>query len=366
MKKNTMQIPRWTVGLDVGDKWSHVAIVDRVGDLVEKSRVPTNETKLREYFERLLTSKKTARVILEAGPHSHWISRMLEEVGCEVIVANPRRLKMIYESDSKSDEVDAEALARLGRIDQSLLKPIKHRSMKSQSDLSIVRSRDVLVRSRTQLVNHVRGVVKSFGIQLKKCSTPSFPNRVAEEIPDVLKPALMPVLETIQELSRKIAGFDRVVEQVAVTQYPVTERLRQVKGVGALTSLSYVLILDNPTRFRNSRMAGCYTGLRPRRDQSGERDPELHITKTGDRMLRCLLVSSAQYILGPFGEDSDLKRWGLKLAARGGKNAKKEAVVAVARKLSVLLHRLWITGDDYDPLRNQKYLERQQQQSAAA
>lgn len=364
MKKNTMQIPRWTVGLDVGDKWCHVAIVDRGGSLIEKSRVQTAGGPLRKYFE-VLGRKKGVRVILEAGPHSHWISRLLEEIGFEVIVANPRRLKMIYDSDSKSDEVDAEALARLGRVDPSLLKPVRHRSMKSQSDLSVVRSRGILVRSRTQLVNHVRGVVKSFGVQLGKCSTPSFAKREAEEIPDVLKPALMPVLEMIQELSRKIYDFDRVVERIAVTEYPVTERLRQVKGVGALTSLAYVLVLDDPSRFTTSRMVGCYVGLRPKRDQSGERDPELHITKAGDKMLRCLLVSSAQYILGPFGEDSDLRRWGLKLAARGGKNAKKEAVVAVARKLSVLLHRLWITGDDYDPLRNQKYLERHQQQAVA-
>lgn len=357
-----LQIPRWTVGLDVGDKWCHVAVVDRDGSLIQKSRVETGEGSLREYFEAL-GQRKVMRVILEAGPHSHWISRLLEAIaGTEVVVANPRRLKMIYESDSKSDEVDAEALARLGRVDPSLLRPIKHRSMKSQADLSVVRSREVLVRSRTQLVNHVRGVVKGFGIKLRRCSTPSFAKKVAEDIPDSLKPALMPVLDTIQELTKKIYVFDRLVEQIAVTEYPATERLRQVSGVGALTALSYVLVLDDAARFRKSRMVGCYLGLRPRKDQSGNRDPELHITKAGDRMLRCLLINSAQYILGPNRPDSDLRRWGLKLAARGGKTAKKEAVVGVARKLSVLLHHLWITGDDYDPLRNQRYLERQQQQ----
>jgi transposase len=305
------------------------------------------------------------RVILEAGPQSHWISRLLEEEDNEVLVANPRRLKMIYDSDSKSDDADAEALARLGRLDPSLLRPIKHRSLKSQSDLTVIRSRDALVKARTQLVNHVRGVTKSFGVSLKKCSTESFHRQVPELLPEILTPSLMPILEIIEGLSKKISQFDWVVESKAVKEYPATERLRQIKGVGPITSLSYVLVLDNAARFRNSREVGCYIGLKPKRDQSGERDPELRITKAGDRMLRCLLVGSAQYILGPFGEDSDLRRWGLKLVGRGGKNAKKKAVVAVARKLAVLLHHLWKTGEDYEPLRNQRYIDKQQEQLAS-
>lgn len=300
-------------------------------------------------------------MVIEAGPHSHWISRLIEEEGHDPIVANPRRLKMIYSSDSKCDEADAESLARLGRIDPSLLKPVRHRSLKAQSDLTVIRSREVLVRSRTLLVNHVRGVAKSFGVKLKKCSTPSFHHRVPEQLPEILKPSLTPVLEMIEQLSKKVSQFDRVVERTAVKEYPVTERLRQPRGVGALTALTYVLTLEDPNRFRNSRMAGAYIGLRPKRDQSGGKDPELRITKAGDKMLRCLLVGSAQYMLGPFGEDSDLRRWGLKLAARGGKNAKKKAVVAVARKLAVLLHHIWQSGEDYEPLRNQRFIDRNQQ-----
>jgi transposase len=367
MKKNTLQVPRWTVGLDVGDDYCHLAVVDRSGSLVRRSRVATEAKALRECFSKSSSSMggKRLRVVLEAGPHSHWISRLIEEEGHEVIVANPRRLKLIYDSDSKSDETDAEALARLGRIDPSLLKPIKHRSLKSQSDLTVIRSREILVRSRTQLVNHVRGVTKSFGVKLKKCSTKSFHHQVPDQLPEILKPSLMPIIETIEELSRKIYRFDRLVEEKAKREYAVTERLRQPRGVGALTALAYVLILEDPNRFRNSRLAGSYIGLRPKRGQSGAKDPELRITKTGDRMLRSLLVGSAQYILGPFGEDSDLRRWGLKLAARGGKSAKNKAVVAVARKLAVLLHHLWVTGDDYEPLRNQRYIDRKQQLAAS-
>ena len=221
------------------------------------------------------------------------------------------------------------------------------------------------MRSRTKLINHVRGVTKSFGVRLKKCSTKSFHNQVPEQLPEILKPSLTPLLEMIKELSKKISHFDHLVEQKAVTGYPATERLRQVKGVGALTALAYVLVVDDPHRFRKSRLAGSYIGLRPRRDQSGGRDPELRITKVGDTMLRRFLVGSAHYILGPFGEDSDLRRWGLKLAARGGKNAKKKAVVAVARKLAVLLHHLWVSSEDYEPLRNQHYIERREQLAAS-
>ena len=365
MKKNTLQVPRWTVGLDVGDKYCHLAVVDRAGNLVGKSRMATEDKALRQWFSSTSMRGKV-RVVLEAGPQSHWISRLLEEEGHEVIVANPRRLKMIYGSDSKSDDNDSEALARFGRMDPSLLKPIKHRSLESQSDLTVIRSREALVKSRSELVNHIRGVAKSFGVKLKKCSTKSFHNQVPDQLPEVLEPSLMPIVEMIGELTRKITQLYRLVEQTARREYPITERLRQPRGIGALTAMAYVLVLEDPHRFRKSRMVGAYIGLKPRRAQSGERDPELRITKAGDRMLRSLLVESAQYMLGPFGEDSDIRRWGLKLAARGGKNAtKKKAVVGVARKLAVLLHHLWVTAEDYEPLRNQRYVDRELQVAAS-
>ena len=142
--------------------------------------------------------------------------------------------------------------------------------------------------------------------------------------------------------------------------YPETDLLRQVEGVGALTALAFVLTLENPERFAKSRSVGAYLGLEPAQDQSGDRDPQRHISKEGDEMLRKLLVGSAHYILGPFGSDSDLRRHGEKIASRGGKNAKKRAAVAVARKLSVLLQRLWVTGEVYEPLRNAHWRREQE------
>lgn len=334
-----------TAGLDLGDKYSHVCVLDESGEVVDEGRVSTTPRALGQRFG----GRARCRVALEVGTHSPWVERLLVELGHEVLVANPRKLRLIFDNESKGDGLDAEQLARLARVDPKLLYPIRHRDGSSRAALAVLRSRQALVEARTKLINHVRGVVKSFGGRLKSCSTPSFAKRAASQLPEVLRESLLPVLETLGELSRKIRQFDRRIEQLAQEQYPVTNLLREVPGVGALTALHYVLVIGDPTRFRSSRAVGAYLGLRPRRSQSGRSDPELRITKVGDRELRRLLVSASHYILGPFGPDTDLRRWGLGLAGRGGKNAKKRAVVAVARKLAVLLHRLWVTAQVYEP-----------------
>jgi transposase len=295
------------------------------------------------------------RIAIEVGTHSPWVSRILEECGHEVLVANARKVRLIYANKRKSDKLDAENLARLARLDPKLLYPLKHRGEDFQAHLALIRSREALVGSRTQLINHVRGAVKSFGARLPKCSARSFHHKVAEEIPQALRVALEPILQIIASLTERIRDYDRELEKLAEKHYPETKLLRQIVGVGALTALTFVLTLEDPRRFTKSRAVGAYLGLVPSEDQSGERDPQERISKEGDEMLRRLLVGSAHYnILGPFGKDSDLRRHGLKIASRGGggKNAKKRAAMAVARKLSVLLHHLWITGEFYEPLHN--------------
>ena len=340
-----------TMGLDVGDRYTYVHVLDAAGECVEAGRVVTAPDAFRRRFT--VDSLGTPmRVVLEAGPHSPWVSRLLAELGHEVVVANARRVRLISENLSKSDQLDAETLARLGRLDPALLAPITHRGAAAQADLALIRARDALVRTRTLLVNHARSTVKAVGGRLPACSTPSFPAKVRDAIPAALGPALLPLLEAITALTAELRGYDARIETLAATRYPETARLTQVPGVGALTALAYVLTLEDPTRFATSRAVGSYLGLRPKSDASGERAPELPITKAGDRLLRRLLVGSAHYILGPFGPETDLRRWGLQLTARGGKNAKKRAVVAVARKLAVVLHRLWLTGAPYAPLRD--------------
>jgi len=347
MTTRRMALPKVTIGLDLGDRFTQLCALDAHGRVVATTRLRTTPAA----FERHFAGHPRSRIVLEVGTHSPWASRVLQRLGHEVLVANARQLRLIYGSDRKSDRGDAETLARLGRLDPALLKPIRHRGAEAQADLAQLRARDALVRTRTLLINHVRGAVKAWGARLPASSAPAFATRAAPGLPPALRAALGPLLELIATLTHEVRGMERQLERLATERYPETARLRQPSGVGLLTALCYVLTLEDPGRFHQSRAVGPYLGLCPRRDQSGGRDAQLRITKRGDAMLRRLLVSGAQYILGPFGPDTDLRRWGLRLAARGGKNAKKRAVVAVARKLATLLHRLWVSGAVYQPLR---------------
>lgn len=350
MGEDSTNQQRMTVGLDLGDKYSYLCVLDTdSGEMIEEGRLRTTPDDLRRRFD----SVEQMTVAIEVGTHSNWVDRMLQECGHEVLVANPRKTRLIYGDERKTDKLDAQKLARLARVDPELLYPIEHRGEDSQLHLALVHSRDALIRSRTQLINHVRGTVKSFGERLPGCSADSFHKKVADQLPDELAEALEDVVEIIGSLTEKIRGYDRRIERVCKECYPLeTELLQQIPGVRALTSLTYVLTLEDPKRFEKSRTVGAYLGLVPGKDQSGESDPGKRISGEGDEMLRRLLVNSAHYILGPFAPDSDLRRHGEKIASRGGKNAKKRAVVAVARKLAVLLHRLWVNGEVYDPLHN--------------
>jgi transposase len=341
--------PNMTAGLDLGDKYSYLCLIDTLsGEIIEEGRLRTTPKALRRRF----ASEPSLRIAIETGTHSPWVSRLLEECGHEVLVANARKLRLIYSNKRKTDEVDAENLARLARLDPKLLYPVAHRGEDSQAHMAIVRSRQALVGCRTQLVNHVRGAVKSFGARLPKCPARSFHNKAPEHIPEGLMPALEPILEQIGSLTERIREYDRRLETISLERYPETQLLRQVEGVGPLTALCFVLTVEDPHRFERSRSVGAYLGLVPATARSGARDPQKRISKEGDEMMRKLLVSCSHYVLGPFGSDSDLRRHGEKIASRGGKNAKKRSVVAVARKLAVLLHRLWVTGETYDPLYN--------------
>jgi transposase len=334
-----------TVGLDLGDRFSQFVILDAEGQIVEEGRVATTEAGLRRVF----SNRPPMRIALETGTHSPWVSRQLVEHGHEVLVANSRKLRLIYENPSKDDRVDAMYLARLARFEPALLCPVEHRDASLQKDLALLRSRDALVVARTLLVNHVRGVVKSFGTRLPTCSTGCFSKTASKQIPEVLEPVLLPVLEQIASLTQQIKGLGQKIQTLADDQYPQTKLLRQVKGIGPITSLAFVLTLGDPRRFAKSRTVGAFLGLVPGRKQSGHSDPQRRITKQGDSGLRRLLVNAAHYILGPFGPDCDLRRFGQKISSRGGKLAKKKAIVAVSRKLAVLLHHLWRTGEVYEP-----------------
>lgn len=336
-----------TIGIDLGDRKSNYCVLDDSGEVVSEGKIQTTEAGFRRQFEHL----ERARIVIEAGTHSGWVSRLLESWGHEVPVANPRKVRLIHGGDTKSDRLDAEKLARLGRYDVRLLSPIRHRDAEQQADLSVLRARESLVAARTKLINAVRCLVKSAGHRIKSCASERFTDEAQEAIPEELRAAVAYLLETIDELNERIRYYDEWVEHMARERYPESDLLKQVPGVGTLTAMAFMLTIGDPNRFPKSREVGCYLGLRPRQDQSGDQSPQLRITKAGDGYLRKTLVNCAHWILGPFGADTDLRRWGLKLCERGGKNAKKRAIVAVARKLAVLLHSLWVTGEVYEPLR---------------
>lgn len=345
LSNNPQNFPEITIGIDLGDRWSRYCVLDRAGTVLEEDRVRTTEEGFTERFRRA-----AARVVVEAGTHSPWVSRLLESLGHQVIVANARKVRLIYESDRKNDKLDARMLARLGRLDVSLLCPIRHRSAEVQVDLAVVRGRNAMVAARTQLVNSVRGMVKAVGGRLSRSTTAAFAQQALPQVPEALKPALAPLLKSIGVLSEQIRRYDEQIERLAERKYSETRLLRQVKGIGPLIALTYVLTIEDPTRFQRSRDVGSFLGLRPKQCESGDSSPQLGISKGGNSHLRWLLVQAAQYTLSRLAPDSRLRRWGLALTVRGGKNAKKRAVVAVARKLAVLLHRLWVTGEVYEPL----------------
>jgi len=337
-----------TIGNDIGDTYTTYAAVDHEGKIVAEGRVATRARAIQQLYGGL----PRVRMVLETGTHSPWMSRLLESMGHEVIVANSRELHMIFKSKKKRDQVDARTLAKVGRFDISLLHPVHHRGEEVQRDLTLLRTRDTVVTIRTRLINTIRGSVKSFGERLPGCSAEAFASKTRRFVPAPLRDALDPLFDTVEKLTEQIRMQEKQVAKLVETTYPEAKRAMQIKGVGPLTALAFVLLVEDGKRFSKSRQVGAYFGLVPALADSGTIHPQKHITKAGDVMMRRLLVNAAHYILGTFGEDCDLRRHGLAIAERGGKNAKKRAVIAVARKLAVLLHRLWVSQLTYEPLYN--------------
>jgi transposase len=342
-KESKQGMPSQTIGIDLGDKVSQYCILNEQGEMVEEGSFRNQADSIAQHFR----DRPAARIAVEVGSQSAWISRELKQLGHTVLVGNARQLKWITASDRKNDRVDAQKLARLARADPKLLAPIEHRSEEQQSELAVIRARDVLVRARTLLINAARGIAKGFGHRLPKSVSRIFGERACAQLPEGLKPALEPLLKQIDELSQKIKGYEEQIASLAV-RHPEVERLSSIPGVGTLTGLSFVLTLGRADRFDHSRDVGSFLGLCPRQQQSGARDPQLGIAQSGDQYLRKLLVQCAHHILGRFGRDSALRQWGLAKAA-GSKNATKRVIVAVARKLAVLLHRLWVSGECFKP-----------------
>jgi transposase len=332
-----------TIGLDLGDRRPRFCVLDGDGEVVEEGSL-LNE---RSSLDGLIGRYPAALVVMEAGCHSPWVSRYLEGLGCEVIVSNPRKVRAIYQHERKSDRRDALMLARIARMEPALLYPVEHGSEEAQQDLLRIKLRDTLVRSRVGVINSIRSTIKSLGYAVPNSSSERFHKIIDTALPPKLSAVIAPSVQALEDLSLRIKVLDREISALARSKYPATAWLEQIPGVGPITALYFILKIEDPKRFAKVRDVGAFVGLCPRRDQSGENDPQLRITKCGDAYLRRLLVSAAQYILGPFAPPSALRQYGLTLAAEGTARAKKRAVVAVARKLAVLLLTLWKNQRSY-------------------
>ena len=333
-----------TIGLDLGDRRHTYYVWDGAGKMAREGSLGNT----REQLATMARSYPGATVVMEAGTHSPWVSRFLQELGLRVIVANPRKTRAIYQNERKSDRRDAMMLARLARMDPTLLHPVEHGSQEAQQDMLQLKLRDSLVRARVALINAVRFTLKSLGYPVSNPSSERFHKLVLSEVPESIGEMIAHNVAALAELTQRIKALDVSISRLAAERYPETIYLQQVSGVGPITSLYFVLKVGTPGRFQRTRDIGAFLGLCPRRDQSGETDKELRISKCGDQYLRGLLVNAAQYILGPFGTDSALGEHGLRLAQEGTARAKKRAVVAVARKLAVLLLTLWKSREPYE------------------
>jgi len=346
VQAETTTTDKVTLGLDLGDRHHSYCVLDAEGEIIAEDQIVNT----RESLEALSKRFPAATIAMETGTHSRWISRYLQARGHQVYVANARKLRAISQSQTKSDQEDARMLARLCRADPKLLSPIKHRSETCQRALVQLKARDALVSTRVNQTNSVRFLLKSLGLSVPySVKASAFVKKLRPMLDDAATALVEPLLLTIDFVSEQIKTLDKKLEDLARTQYPDTERLQQIPGVGPLTALCFVLTLETPERFAHARDVGPYLGLVPRRDQSGQSDKQLPITKAGNTQLRCLLVNCAHYILGPFGPDTHLRETGLRLAGRHGKGAKKRAVIATARKLAVTMMALWKTKTEYQP-----------------
>jgi len=351
MQKNSKQITDGkavVAGIDLGKRSSEICLMDRDGAIIERRKIGTT----KKNFERLFGALPRLRAALETGPSSNWVARLLDELGHETVVADAQRVKIITDTHSKDDKRDAGWLSEIALRWPELLNPVKQRSLETQQHRAMLRLREGLVEARTKLINAVRGVMTSFGERLPASNGDYFARKAMPHLPQLLRDQVQPAVLAIEAISAQVQVYDHMVKKLCRERYrAATERMQTIPGVGPTTALAFTLELDgDPSWLRSSRSAGALVGLRPKRRDSGEKSPELSITKKGNRMLRRLLVQCSHHILGPFGPDTALRLWGSSLVARSGtKRGKRKAIVAVARKLAVLLHTLWRRDED-DPL----------------
>lgn len=340
-------LPELTIGLDLGDRSTHVCVLDRDGEIVGETPLPTDRESIEALFNSVVAAQP--RVIFEVGSQSRWVQKLARECGInDILAVNPRKLALISKNLKKTDQNDAYLLARAGQALPELLSPIEHVSDEIYVERALMDSRLLLVQERTKLITRVRALAKTFGVKLQKCSTESFARNAPEQIPALLRPACHPLFALLELLDKQITAIEKACRKLIKEKYPIAAKLQRIGGVGEIVALYFVLAVADPSRIRNPRDIGAYFGLVPRKQQSGSSDPQLRITKAGNSGVRRLLVLAAHCLISR-GKDCALQRWALALCQRGGRNSKKRAIIALARKLAVVMLAIWKSGATYDP-----------------
>ena len=327
-----------TIGVDVSDKTSKICVMTKDGGkrrVIVETTCPTTRGGFSECFSKF---DRAWPVVFETGAHCRWMKAHFESMGFKAIVANPAEVKLITESNAKSDRSDARKLARIALADIELLKPVRLRDEKHQHMLRLHEARQLLMRFRSSMICQMRSFAKSCGFRLPDCATEWFHEIDKSKWTDDYEQTVWPVLHVIETVNQKIAAYDTMIEKLANT--PVfkaqVERAKEVYGVGTVGATVVVAAIDgDPERFKHARDVGPYFGQVPKTFQSGQSDPQLGMTKAGNDLVRKVLTECAHVVMKSSAKDTDLKLKGLKIAARGGRIAKKKAIGAVARGLAV-------------------------------
>jgi transposase len=332
------------VGLDVSLRMTALCVVDESGGVIAEGKVASEPEALGGWLREHAPAAR--RIGMETGPLAVWLWNGLKERGLPVHVIDARHAKAgLTLQASKTDRNDARGLAQIMRT--GWFKEVQVKSTAAHLLRALLASRGMLVATRCALENQIRGLLKTFGLVLGKAGRRRFEVRLRELL--AAEPRLgrlvTPLLEVRRSLVEQIQTYDRCLVAIA-RRHAVVRRLMSVPGVGAVTAVAFVAAIDDPSRFRRSRHVGAYFGLVPRRYQSGEVDRPGRISKAGDQLVRTLLYEAANALLTRSRQPSALKAWAEAIAARSGR---KKAKVALARRLAVMLHRLWRDGTAFVP-----------------
>ena len=333
-----------TIGLDLGNTFTKAVGLDARGNVVLREDLHNDAETLKAFFE----AHPGATVGMETGTHCRWIAALAASCGCDAVIGNARKLRLISESSRKNDWNDAESIARLCRFDRKLFHPVTLRDGEHHRLYQLLRQRDALVSMRTALVNQLRGFAKAGGTMLPRRDARSFLSLRDSMPPEFLRD-FKPLLKALEDLARRIAAAEAILGQFVRRHFrKMDERLQTVPGVGPVASAAFIALVPDPGRFKSAREAGPYFGLVPKQDQSGDGHRPCRITHEGSPFMRKTLVNAANALLKKSARDTALKRFGERLSRRGqGKVARRKAKVALARKLAVTMLAMMRRGEDY-------------------